>query len=63
MRWSKTVRSDDWIKTSQNTMNDSSSFMSFGAEETKQKAYNNILFQWFLERLPLLNLLLQRLRI
>ena len=38
MRWSKTVRSDDWIKTSQNTMNDSSSFMSFGAEETKQKA-------------------------
>jgi hypothetical protein len=34
IRWSKVVRSDGWIKTSFNTMNDPSSFMSFGPEET-----------------------------
>jgi hypothetical protein len=34
MRWSKTVRSDEWIKTSFNTMNDSSSFFSIGPEES-----------------------------
>jgi hypothetical protein len=34
VRWSKVVRSDAWIKTSFNTMDDSSSFMSFGLEET-----------------------------
>jgi len=34
IRWSKVVRSDDWIKTSYNTMNDPSSFSSIGPEET-----------------------------
>jgi hypothetical protein len=34
VRWSKNVRSDDWIKTSFNTMNDSSSFFSVGPEES-----------------------------
>jgi hypothetical protein len=33
VRWSKVVRNDDWIKTSFNTMNDPSSFLSFGPEE------------------------------
>ncbi len=33
IRWSKVVRSDAWINTSFNTMNDPSSFMSFGPEE------------------------------
>jgi len=33
MRWSKVVRSDAWINTSYNSMNDPSSFFSIGAEE------------------------------
>lgn len=32
MRWSKTVRTDDWIKTSYNTMNYPNSFLSVGPE-------------------------------
>jgi hypothetical protein len=34
VRWSKTVRSDEWIKTSYNTMNDPSSFFHVGPEES-----------------------------
>jgi hypothetical protein len=34
IRISNIARSDDWIKTSYNTMNDSSSFLSFGLEES-----------------------------
>ncbi len=34
LRWSKTVRSDAWIKTSYNTMNDPYSFSSAGPEES-----------------------------
>jgi len=34
VRWSKTVRSDYWIGTSYNTMNDPSSFFNVGPEET-----------------------------
>ena len=34
IRWSKVVRSDAWIKTSFNTMNDPSSFFNIGPEET-----------------------------
>ena len=34
VRWSKVVRSDDWIKTSFNTMNDLTSFFSVGSEES-----------------------------
>jgi len=34
VRWSKVVRSDDWIKTSFNTMNDPSSFINVGPEES-----------------------------
>jgi hypothetical protein len=33
MRWSKIIRSNAWIETSFNTMNDPSTFMSFGPEE------------------------------
>jgi hypothetical protein len=33
VRWSKVVRSDDWIKTSFNNMDGPSSFLSFSAEE------------------------------
>ena len=33
IRWSKVVRSDAWISTSYNTMNDPSSFFSVGPEE------------------------------
>ncbi len=63
IRWSKVVRSDDWIITSYNSMNDPSSFLSFGDEEKpRQKAYNNIFFQWFLECFPLLEKLLSLFR-
>jgi hypothetical protein len=34
VRWSKTVRSDDWISTSYNTMSDPSSFFDVGLEES-----------------------------
>ena len=34
LRWSKIVRSDEWIMTSYNTMNDPSSFFSVGPEES-----------------------------
>jgi hypothetical protein len=34
LRWSKTVRSDEWIKTSYNTMNEPESFLDIGSEET-----------------------------
>jgi hypothetical protein len=34
IRWSKTVRSDEWIKTSYNTMNEPESFLDIGPEET-----------------------------
>jgi hypothetical protein len=34
VRWSKTVRSDDWIITSYNTMSNPSSFFSVGPEES-----------------------------
>ncbi|MFA5103000.1 MAG: hypothetical protein WC525_07580, partial [Candidatus Thermoplasmatota archaeon] len=34
IRWSKIVRSDDWIKTSYNTMNNPSSFFSIDPEES-----------------------------
>ena len=34
VRWSKVVRTDAWIKTSYNTMNDPPSFLSFGSEES-----------------------------
>jgi len=34
LRWSKTVRSDEWINTSYNTMNDPSGFFSVGPEES-----------------------------
>jgi hypothetical protein len=34
VRWSKVIRSDDWIITSYNTMNDPSSFFSVGPEES-----------------------------
>jgi len=34
LRWSKIIRSDEWIKTSFNTMNDPSSFLSIGPEES-----------------------------
>jgi len=33
VRWSKVVRSDDWIKTSFNNMDDPSIYLSFNAEE------------------------------
>jgi hypothetical protein len=34
LRWAKTIRSDEWIITSYNTMNDPSSFFSVGPEES-----------------------------
>jgi hypothetical protein len=34
VRWSKVVRSDDWISTSYNTMNDPSNFFNVGPEES-----------------------------
>ena len=62
-RVSKVRRSSAWIETSYNTMNNPSNFLSFGAEEKpRQKAYNNILFLWFLEGFPMLERLLNFLR-
>ena len=55
IRWSKTVRSDEWIKTSFNTMNDPSNFINFGPEETKQKSVNNNIIYRFFDLCPLLN--------
>jgi hypothetical protein len=64
LRWSKIIRSDEWIKTSYSTMNDPSSFLGFGLEEKpRQKAYDNILFYWFLECFPLLERLLSLFRV
>jgi len=34
VRWSKVIRSDKWIKTSYNTINDPSSFYEIGSEES-----------------------------
>jgi hypothetical protein len=39
-RWSKVIRSDEWIKTSFNTMDDPSSFITFGKEEEKSRSRN-----------------------
>jgi hypothetical protein len=58
VRWSKTVRSDAWIETSFNSMNDPSNFIDFGPEETKQKSYNNIFYR-FLDLFPLMNRIFQ----
>jgi hypothetical protein len=33
-KWSKVVRSDDWIITSYNTMSEPSSFFNIGLEES-----------------------------
>ena len=58
VRFSNIARSDAWIKTSYNTMNNPSSFLSFGPEETKKKVYDNTFFLWLLEHFPLLERLL-----
>jgi MSHA biogenesis protein MshQ len=47
LRVSTIVRNDAWIKTTYNTISKPSSFLSFGAEETRQRSYNLALFQRF----------------
>ena len=54
VRISKVCRSVEWISTQFNNQNDVLNFLTIGPEETKQKAYNNVLFLWFLEQLPVL---------
>jgi len=61
VRISKIARTTDWLKTSYNTMNDPSSFFSYGLEKSKQKEYINTPFLNFLQEHPNLFPILQKL--
>jgi hypothetical protein len=54
IRVSDIVRSDAWISTSYNTMNNPSSFLTIGPEEPKNRAYINSPFLLFLQNNPYL---------
>jgi hypothetical protein len=61
VRWSKTVRSDDWILTSFNNMNDPQGFSNFCSEEINYRVCANRPLLNFLQNHPNLFPLLQRL--